>query len=178
MTCNASLSASTRHSWARLSSLLTLLAPIEGGDLGTPGLPLPSAGGSTPSLPEFLSLRFLKTETMTSRLPKMSTTVVKISTLERADTTQAGRGEPAASSSRSAEPKRPLPPGSQQFLREPFSSIAAARRAEPPPAPCRPPSTDWAGGGAARLLTAAPRARPRPAPPLTGLGAGGGRALR
>lgn len=109
----------------------------------------PRWGPQLQPLPEFLSLRFLKTETMTSRLPKMSTTVVKISTPESTVTTQAGRGAPAAS--RSAKPKRLRPPGSQQFLREPFSSIADTRRCAPAASPPCPPGaatplTDRAGG--------------------------------
>lgn len=114
-----------------------LLRAAKSGDQGARGgpgaryhLPPPGRVPGLEPLPEFLSLRFLKTETMTSRLPKMSTTVVKISTLESTVTTQAGRGAPAAS--RSAKPKRPRPPGSQQFLRDPFSSIVDALRSGRP----------------------------------------------
>ena len=42
-------------------------------------------------LPEFLSFRFLNTETMTRRFPSTSTTVVKIKMLAKVAITQAGR---------------------------------------------------------------------------------------
>ncbi|TNN65364.1 hypothetical protein EYF80_024400 [Liparis tanakae] len=55
---------------------------------------------------EFLNLRFLNTEMMTSRLPSTSTTVVKINTLARMAMTQAGRALPSVASVRSSCPSR------------------------------------------------------------------------
>lgn len=63
-------------------------------------------------LPEFLSLRFLNTEMITSRFPSTSTTVVKISTLAKIAMTQAGRALPSVASARSSCPSR----GSVRFL--------------------------------------------------------------
>lgn len=63
-------------------------------------------------LPEFLSLRFLNTETITSKFPSTSTTVVKISTLARIPMTQAGRVLPSVASVRSSCPSR----GSVRFF--------------------------------------------------------------
>lgn len=57
-------------------------------------------------LPEFLSLRFLNTEMITSRFPSTSTTVVKIKTLARIAMTQAGRALPSVASVRSSCPSR------------------------------------------------------------------------
>lgn len=63
-------------------------------------------------LPEFLSLRFLNTEMITSRFPSTSTTVVKIKTLARIAMTQAGRSLPSVARVRSSCPSR----GSVRFF--------------------------------------------------------------
>lgn len=63
-------------------------------------------------LPEFLSLRFLNTEMITSRFPSTSTTVVKINTLAKIAMTQAGRALPSVASVRSSCPSR----GSVRFF--------------------------------------------------------------
>lgn len=63
-------------------------------------------------LPEFLSLRFLNTDMITSRFPSTSTTVVKIKTLARIAMTQAGRALSSVSSARSSCPSR----GSVRFF--------------------------------------------------------------
>lgn len=55
-------------------------------------------------LPEFLNLRFLNTDMITSRFPSTSTTVVKIKTLARRAMTQAGRALPSEARVRSSCP--------------------------------------------------------------------------
>lgn len=79
--------------------------------------------GSTRSSPAFLSLRFLNTEMMTSRLPSTSTTVVKISTQAKMEMTQAGRAVPSRARLRSSCPSR----GSVQFNSDNVSGITGPR---------------------------------------------------
>ncbi|KAK5858537.1 hypothetical protein PBY51_002670 [Eleginops maclovinus] len=70
-------------------------------------------------LPEFLSLRFLNTDMITSRFPSTSTTVVKIKTLARIAMTQAGRVLSSVASVRSSCPNR----GSVRFMSVNVSGI-------------------------------------------------------
>ncbi len=79
-------------------------------------------------LPEFLSLRFLNTEMITSRFPSTSTTVVKINTLARIPMTQAGRALPSVASVRSSCPSR----GSVRF----FMSVNVSGITGPQPRRC------------------------------------------
>lgn len=94
------------------------------------------------TLPEFLSLRFLKTEIMTSRFPRTSTTVVKIKTLAKMPMTQAGRAVPSGARARSSCPSR----GSVRFFMRVIASGIAAPSCFQVPAVLLSPAGDVGAG--------------------------------